>query len=264
MPARWLVGIPRPSALLTAATVWIVLMSPGSWAQEAGKTCAVPLDTFAGAPPLERTRAKLAAGKAVTIVAIGGASTLGRAAGAMEHAWPARLGHALAARFPAAKIQVVNRGVARETATDMLARLERDVLSLRPTLVIWETGTTEAVRGDDVDAFRLTLQTGINRVHAAGAEIMMMDAQFSRRSSAMINLERYRIALREVADASAAPIFPRYDVMRAWVEAGLFDFSVPEGEKSQAMAVQLYECLGRAIAEFVARGPSLPASEARP
>jgi hypothetical protein len=80
----------------------------------------------------------------------------------------------------------------------------------------------------------------------------------------MINLERYRIALREVADASDAPIFPRYDVMRAWVEAGLFDFSVPEGEKSQAMAVQLYECLGRAIAEFVARGPSLPASEARP
>ena len=113
MPARWLVGIPRPRALLTAATVWIVLVSPGSWAQEVGKTCAVPLDTFAGAPPLERTRAKLAAGKAVTIVAIGGASTLGRAAGAMEHAWPARLGLVLAARFPAAKIQVVNRGVAR-------------------------------------------------------------------------------------------------------------------------------------------------------
>lgn len=200
----------------------------------------------------------------MTIVAIGGASTLGLAAGAMGHAWPARLGHALAARFPAAKIQVVNRGVARETATDMLARLERDVLSLRPTLVIWETGTTEAVRGDDVDAFRLTLQTGINRVRAAGADIMMMDAQFSRRSSAMINLERYRIALREAADASDAPIFPRYDVMRTWVEAGVFDFGVLEGEKSQAVAVQLYDCLGRAIAEFVARGPSLPASEARP
>jgi hypothetical protein len=42
--------------------------------------------------------------------------------------------------------------------------------------------------------------------------------------------------------------------MRAWVEAGLFDFGVTEGEKSQAMAVQLYDCLGRAIAQFVARG----------
>src|SRR4030095_16171854 len=112
---------------------------------------------------------------------------------------------------------------------------------------IWETGTTEAVRGDDVDAFRLTLQTGINRVRADGAEIMMMDAQFSRRSSAMINLELYRIAWREFADASDAPIFPRYDVMRAWVEAGVFDFRVPEGEKSQAVAVKLYDCLGRAI-----------------
>lgn len=264
MRVPWLFGDPAPRRLLMAATVGMVLVSPWSWAQEAGKTCAVPPDTFAGALPLERTRANLAAGTEVTIVAIGGASTLGRAAGSLKDAWPARLGVALSARFPSAKIQVVNRGVARETAADMLARSQRDVLSLRPTLVIWETGTTEAVRGDDVDAFRLTLQTGIDRVRAAGADIMFMDAQFSRRSSAMINLERYRTALRDAAEASNAPIFPRYDVMRAWVEAGVFDFGVLEGEKSQAVAVRLYDCLGRAIAEFVERGAQLPASEARP
>lgn len=264
MRAPLLVGVPGRRRLLLAATVGMLLVSPASWAQEAGKTCAVPPDTFAGAVPLDRTRAKLAAGKGVTIVAIGGASTLGRAAGSMEHAWPARLGVALAARFPAAKIQVVNRGLARETASDMLARFQHDVLSLHPTLVIWETGTTEAVRGDDVDAFRLTLQTGIHLVRSTGAEIMLMDAQFSRRSSAMINLERYRLALREAADASDTPMFPRYDVMRAWVEAGVFDFSVPEGEKSQAVAVHLYDCLGRAIAEFVARGAPLHTLDARP
>ena len=152
--------------------------------------------------------------------------------------------------------------MARETAFDMLARFQRDVLSLRPTLVIWETGTTEAVRGDDVDAFRVTLQTGIQRVRGSGAEIMLMDMQFARPAAAMINLERYRTALREVADASDVPMFPRHDVMRAWVEAGVFDFGVREGEKSQAVAVKLYDCLGRAIAEFVARGAG--AARSRP
>lgn len=264
MRAPWPVGVPRPRTVVITATIVLALVSPGSWAQEPGKSCAVPAETFAGVASLERTRTKLAAAEAVTIVAIGGASTLGRAAGTVEHAWPARFAVALAARFPAAKINVVNRGVARETASDMLARFQRDVLALRPTLVIWETGTTEAVGGDDVDAFRSTLQTGIHRVRATGAEIALMDMQFSRRSAAMINLDRYRWALREVSEVSGTPMFPRYDVMRAWVEAGVFDFGVPDGEKSRAIAVRLYDCLGRAMAEFVAPDAPVPTLDTRP
>ena len=254
MRARCLATTPGPRTFLAAVGVVLLLASAGTPAQDPGKTCSVPPETFASAAPLERTRAKLVAGKPVTIVAIGGASTLGRAAGAVEHAWPARLANALSDRFPGARVQVVNRGVPRETAFDMLGRFQRDVLGARPTLVIWETGTTEAVRGDDVDAFRLTLQTGIERIRGAGAEVLLMDMQFSRPAAAMINLDRYRTALREVSDGADVPVFPRHDVMRAWVEAGLFDFGVPAGEKSQAMAVQLYDCLGRAVAQFVARG----------
>jgi acyl-CoA thioesterase-1 len=254
MRARCFTRTPGQRTLLAAVGVALLLASAETAAQESGKACNVLPETFGNAAQLERTRGKLVAGKPVTIVAIGGASTLGRAAGAVEHAWPARLAHALSDRFPGARVQVVNRGVPRETAFDMLNRFQRDVLGTRPTLVIWETGTTEAVRGDDVDAFRLTLQTGIQRIRDAGAEIVLMDMQFSRRAAAMINLDRYRTALREVSDAADVPVFPRYDVMRTWVEAGLFDFSVTEGEKSQAMAVQLYDCLGRAVAQFVARG----------
>jgi hypothetical protein len=251
-----------PRTVVLAAAVGLVLVSAEGRAQDPAKACPTPPGSFVGAPTLERTRTKLVAGDPVTIVAIGGASTLGRAAGGVEHAWPARLASALSTRFPGAKVQVLNRGVARETAFDMLARFQREVLDVGPTLVIWETGTAEAVRGDDLDAFRLTLQTGIERVRGAGAEIMLMDMQFSRRAAAMINLERYRTALREVADASDVPMFPRYDVMRTWVEAGLFDFSASEGEKTQAVAIQLYDCLGRAIAKFVARGT--PGGDGRP
>ena len=78
---------------------------------------------------------------------LGGASTVGLAAGGPGLAWPARLSSALAEKFPSARIKVVNLAVARQTAKAAAERLVRDVLPLKPTLVIWETGTMEAVRG---------------------------------------------------------------------------------------------------------------------
>jgi acyl-CoA thioesterase I len=47
-------------------------------------------------------------------------------------------------------------------------RLDRDVLLLKPTLIIWETGATEAVRGTDIEEFRETMQAGIDKLRASG------------------------------------------------------------------------------------------------
>jgi hypothetical protein len=96
------------------------------------------------------------------------------------------LSSALAGRFPSARIKVVNLAVARQTAKAAVERLVRDVLPLKPTLVIWETGTMEAVRGIDVDEFRETVEAGINELRAAGAEVVLMNMQFSRETDAMI------------------------------------------------------------------------------
>ena len=50
------------------------------------------------------------------MVVLGGASTRSQAAGSPDLAWPARLAVALTSRFPAARVQVDNRAVARQTA----------------------------------------------------------------------------------------------------------------------------------------------------
>ncbi len=84
---------------------------------------------------------------------------------------------------------VDNRAVARQTAQEMAARLDREVIALKPTLVIWETGTTDAVRGTELDEFRQTIRTGIDRLRASGAEVVFMDMQFSRQTHAVINFE---------------------------------------------------------------------------
>jgi lysophospholipase L1-like esterase len=219
----------------------------------------VPESFYTFEPPLIKTAKALADGAEVVIVALGGASTLGRAAGGAGFAWPARLGAVLAARFPSARVKVVNLAAARQTAKAAADRLARDVLPLNPTLVIWETGTVEAVQGSDVDEFRDTVQAGIDLLRAAGAEVVLMNMQFSRATDAMIHFEPYLIAMRQLADANDVPLFRRHDIMRYWVESGLLDPRVRDGDKSRLVAVKLYDCIGRAMADFVTRG--IPAAK---
>jgi acyl-CoA thioesterase I len=236
------------------AAVGIGLLSLPGLAPAQGQDCAVPASFYDTEPTLPKTAAAIASGQPVSIVAIGGASTLGRAAGSPDLAWPARLAVALTSRFPAAHVTVDNRAVARQTAQEMAARLDREVIPTKPTLVIWETGTTDAVRGTELDEFRQTIQASIDRLRASGAEIVLMDMQFSRQTHAVINFDRYESVLREVTDANEVPLFRRYDMMRHWAENGLFDLTTADHDTLQLVASRLYDCIGRAVADFITRG----------
>jgi lysophospholipase L1-like esterase len=234
---------------IALAGLWIYVL-PGSAALAAD--CSIPAESFLFEPMLPHTVAALSAGKAVKVVAIGSSSTEGRAAGGAEHAWPQQFGNSLSKQFPKAKISVVNLGRARQTATDMAARFEKEIIPLVPTLVIWQTGTVDAVQNVDLGYFRATLQSGFERLRAV-SEVVVMDPQYSRRTNAMIDFEPYEAALREVADVNDVPLFPRRDLMRYWLESGEFTFNDLDKEDRSAVARRLYACIGRALAVFVTR-----------
>ena len=143
-------------------------MSAPALAAGAPMACTVPAGFFKAEPLLPRTAKALAQGGRVMIVAIGSASTQGNAAGSQELTWPGRLSAALAKRYPAAQLTVVNLGSGRLTAVTLAARLERDVLDLHPSLVILEVGTTDAVRNTDIDDFRDAVQSSIEQLQADG------------------------------------------------------------------------------------------------
>jgi lysophospholipase L1-like esterase len=227
-------------------------------AQEQG--CMVPTRFYETEPTLSQTTAALASGRSVLIVVIGSASSLGDAAGSADLAWPMRLAVALGSRFPAAQVKVVNRAVAGQTAQEIVSRLDREVIALQPTLVIWETGTTDAVYGTDPDEFRQTMQAGIDQLHTSGIEIMCMDMQFSRQTHAIINFDRYESVLREVTDANDVPLFHRHDIMHYWVEDGVFDLTTNDHGKLQRVASRLYDCIGRGVADLITRGVDAEAS----
>jgi len=248
----------RYAIVITAAGIGLLSAQAAAFGQE--PECPVPERFYAFEPPLTKTAKALADGREVVIAALGGASTVGLAAGGPALAWPARLSSVLAGRFPSAHTKVVNLAVARQTAKAAGERFSRDVLPLKPTLVIWETGTMEAVRGTDVDEFRETVQAGIDELRAARIEVVLMNMQFSRETDAMIQFGPYLIAMRELADANDVPLFRRHGIMRYWAESGSLDLRASDGEKRRQVAAKLYDCIGRAMADFMTRG--VPAAKA--
>jgi lysophospholipase L1-like esterase len=251
-------------AIVLIATAGIGFLSAPvrTFGQE--QECPVPERFYASEPPLTKTAKALAGGRDVVIAVLGGASTVGLAAGGASLAWTARLSSVLAGRFPSAHIKVVNLAVARQTAKAAAERLVRDVLPLKPTLVIWETGTMEAVRGIDVDEFRETVQAGINELRAAGIEVVLMNMQFSRETDAMIQFGPYLTAIRELAEANDVPLFRRRGIMRHWAESDLLDLRTRDDAKRRQLAAKLYDCIGRAMADFVTRGVSVAKPTANP
>jgi hypothetical protein len=82
---------------------------------------------------------------------------------------------------------------------------------------------------------------------------MLMNPQFSRLSEFVMNFNRYTTILRGVADLNEMPLFPRHEIMRYWAESGVFNYRVSGREQRRELAIQLYACIGTAVADMIVR-----------
>jgi acyl-CoA thioesterase-1 len=246
---RWICWLSRP-ALLLMGTVLAVL-PPWSLAAAGPMACDVPDELMQVDDKLPHLAERLRTKQPVKIVAIGGASTTGLAAGSSELAYPHRLQEILTRWYPSSPITVVNRGVPRQTAQQMLDRFPSDVIAEDPVLVIWETGTTDAVRGVGVDDFAAALQTGIDELKARGIDIMLVDMQFSHSTATVIDFVRYLEALHRAGDVNDVNVFPRFEMMRYWSEQNMFNFDGVAKDQRASLAAKVYECIAGKLAEAI-------------
>jgi hypothetical protein len=213
--------------------------------------CDVPGELMEVDGKLPHVAESLKSRRPVKIVAIGGASTAGLAAGSADLAYPRRMLQALAQWYPAVSITLLNKSIPHQTAAQMLERFPQDVFADDPVLVIWETGTTDAVRGVDVDAFAATLQSGIDAAAARGIDLILVDMQFSHKTEAIIDLESYLDAMHQVGDVKGVYVFPRFAMMRYWSDQEIFDLDgVPAGART-VLAKNVYRCLGQKLADAI-------------
>ena len=168
---------------------------------------------------LPHVASKLAAGEPVVIIAFGSSSTAGYGSTSPEFTYPNRLAAQLHRQYPTADITVINRGQGGEDAPEMMKRLQTSVIDMHPDLVIWQVGTNAVLRNLDPAETAKMVEEGVGRIQAAGADLVLVDPQYSPRvnekpesASKMVNL------LGKVAELRHVGIFPRFEVMRDWHE----------------------------------------------
>jgi lysophospholipase L1-like esterase len=174
---------------------------------------------------LPHVAAKLVAGKPVVIVAFGSSSTQGFGSTSPEFTYPNRLAAQLRRQYPGADITVLNRGKGGEDAPEMMKRLQTEVIDMNPDMVIWQVGTNAVLRNLDPAETAKMVEEGIGRIQAAGADLVLVDPQYSPAVNAKAeNAGRMVKLLGKVAELRHVGFFPRFEVMRDWHEGQSMPF----------------------------------------
>lgn len=240
--------------MLGVAVTAFGLFAPGAPKASAGiDRCSAPEDITALTTPLPRTAARLAAGKSLTIVALGSSSTYGTGATRPEFAYPNRLAAVLQTRFPNAQIRVLNRGVGGEIGASTAERIARDVLPEKPDLVIWQVGTNDVLRDLDPDEPMKAVRAGIAQMKHAGADVILMDIQYAPAVLRHASYREMEQALSVTARSAGVPLFRRFALMRDWTEHGNMKMSAMLGPDHLHMTDLSYDCLARQLGASILR-----------
>jgi hypothetical protein len=216
-------------------------------AEDAPATCEVPAYLLSSESSLPKVAEAVKKAQKLDVLVVGSrSSTINTADGT---AYPGRLEAILREKLPGVTINVNVELQVKKTAEEVAAGLSKLVEGKRPTLVIWQTGTVDAMRSIDPDDFRAAVDDGVAALQSAGTDVILMNLQYSPRTETMISAAPYIDNMRVVAQQHDVPLFDRFAVMRHWNEAGDFDlFSASHGLD---LAKRVHDCLGRALSKFV-------------
>lgn len=224
----------------------LVLAGP-AWA-ELPAQCGVAAHLVETSYPLPKVRRALAE-KKLNILVVGAGSSQLPGANGEKNAYPARLQQALSDQLPGVEVKVATDIKASRTAAEMVKVLPADLSATKPALLVWQTGTTDAMRAVDPDQFSQALDQGINIARRAGADVVLVNAQYSPRTESMIALSTYSEDMRWVALQQEVPLFDRFSIMRLWSDLGTFDLY--SATKKLDIAEQVHDCIGRLLADLV-------------
>jgi hypothetical protein len=245
--------------LVAVVSALLILCGPAR--AQAPAACEVPDYLLTADNLLGRVSAMVHDRRKLDIVVVGtGSSALPGQNGA-ANAYPARLAAALRERLPGVEVNVTADVKSRRSAADMAKEFDAILRASQPALVVWQTGTYDAMRGVDVDDFRIEIGEGIDKVKAAGVDILLVNMQYSPRTETVIALDPYAEAMRLVAREQDVSLFDRLAIMRYWNDSGAFDLYA--SGKDPAMAQQVHDCLGRALASVVIDAGNLSAFETK-
>jgi lysophospholipase L1-like esterase len=238
-----------PRWAVSAAVTLLLLAAGSAEASQAAVGCAAPQEITRFSVRLRNTARAIGSTKSPVIVALGSSSTQGVGASASAHTYPALLAEELRRRWPHRAVTVINKGVGGEMASQMLARFDRDVLPYHPQLVIWQTGSNQALRSGDIEGYVGTIREGISRLKAARVDVVLMDPQFAPRLLEK-PLHLFIVdSISAVANEMKVAVFRRFAVMRHWVSSGQYKIEDIISSDGLHMNDVSYSCIARLLAD---------------
>jgi len=249
----------RPLAAIKAiSTVALLAIAVGAHAAER-QACEIPSSLLVNNWDLKRVEAAATGPGRITIAVVGTGSSALAGPNGPPSAYPARLEASLKQRLPGVAVKVVTLVRTRMTAADLAAGMSKLLVDEKPDLVIWQTGTLDAIRRVDPDEFRTALDEGVETLQKGGADVILMNMQFSPRTDIMVDLAPYADSMRAVAQQHEAPLFDRLAIMRHWSDNGIFDLYAAGNDN--VLAHRVHDCLGRGIAVMIMEAAHLKAAK---
>jgi lysophospholipase L1-like esterase len=248
----------RASAILAATLFAGLAFAFPARADTSAPACATPLDLIRLANPLPHLAQKIAAGDAITIVAIGSSSTSGAGASSPAANYPSRLSVELQQHFPKSSFTMHNRGVNGEEIGDMLARFDSSVIAAKPDLVLWQLGTNAVIRGHQLGDHGLLIREGLAKIHAIGADVVLIDPQFAPKVIAKPDAESMVALISATAKQADVDLFRRFELMHHWRDVGHLAFETFVSPDGLHMNDWSYACMAKGLGNAIAEAAQRP------
>lgn len=227
--------------------------------------CAPPSDLTHLDYPLTRTAKRVTGGDPIKLVAIGSSSTAGAGASSPATSYPSRLLVELQSSFPHNSITVLNRGKNGEEARDMVARFERDVISERPDLVLWQVGTNVVLRDHPLGSQASLLHEGLSWLKATGSDVILINPQFAPKVLGKSEITEMIDLIATTAKIEKVDVFHRFAIMRYWHLGAGISFTDFLSADQLHMNDWSYDCLAKllsnSIVDAAIRTKSSPSSK---
>ena len=139
-----------------------------------------------------------------TIVAVGDSLTAGYGVDENE-AYPALLEKRL--HLDGFSFKVINAGISGETSSGTLSRIEWVIRSLKPDVIILETGANDGLRGVDPQVLEKNLDGIITIIKANGIEILLAGMKIPP-NLGPLHTARFGNVFPRIADKHRVPLIP--------------------------------------------------------
>ena len=251
-------------ALLVAGIVMGLLAASPSRAENS-PSCVVPAYLLTTESVFPKVADAIKTRKRLDILVVGsGSSALAGTDGASA-SYPARLEATLRENLAGVTVNVRTDLRPKKTAAEAAAGFGQLIEKLpqdqKPDLVIWQTGTVDAIRSIDTDDFRAALDSGIGALQKAGFDVLLINLQYNPRMETMLSVTPYNDTMRVVAQEHEIPVFDRFSIMRHWSEAGDFDLFGPA--HGFGMAKRVRDCIGRSLSTMIVEASRINPAELR-